>query len=266
MSPFDTSVYGPWALVTGASDGIGQALATQVAERGLDVALVARRGDRLQELADSLRSLHGVDTLVLPLDLSQPTAVAQLDEATRSLDIGLAVAAAGFGTSGSFLDSPLHSEVDMLNVNCRAALEMSHLFGRRLRARGRGGLVLMSSLLAFQGVPRAGNYAATKAYIQSLAEALHIELAPYGVHVVASAPGPVRSGFAERADMNMSFATSSDSVARGTLRALGRGTTVRPGALSKALEWSLKTLPRPGRVRVLQQVMRGMTQHQTQAG
>ncbi|MEM1248181.1 MAG: SDR family oxidoreductase [Acidobacteriota bacterium] len=258
MSPLDD--YGPWALVTGASEGIGKALARELAAQGLSLVLVARRGERLQELANELRRDRRVETLVLALDLARPEAIVELDEATRSLDVGLVVAAAGFGSSGSFLDSELDNEIDMLNVNCRAALEMSHVFGQRLRERGRGGLILMSSLLAFQGVPRASNYAATKAYIQSLAEALHIELAPHGVDVVASAPGPVRSGFAERADMTMSMTSSPEAVAKGTLRALGRRTTVRPGALSKALEWSLKTLPRPGRVRILQQVMRGMTQ------
>lgn len=119
----------------------------------------------------------------------------------------------------------------------------------------------MSSLLAFQGVPRAANYAATKAYVQSLAEGLRVELAPFGVDVVASAPGPIHSGFGARAAMTMSMGQTPDVVARTTLDALGRWGTVRPGWLSKLLEASLSFLPRWGRVRILTLVMGGMTKH-----
>ena len=119
----------------------------------------------------------------------------------------------------------------------------------------------MSSLLAFQGVPGAANYAATKAYVQSLAEGLRLELSPLGVDVVSSAPGPIRSGFAKRADMKMSMAGTPASVAQGTLDALGRAGTVRPGFLSKVLGFALAFLPRWGRVRMMGLVMAGMTQH-----
>lgn len=151
----------------------------------------------------------------------------------------------------------------MVDVNCRAVAALAHAFGRTLAERGRGGLVLMSSLVAFQGVPRAANYAATKAYVQSLAEGLHTELAPFGVDVIASAPGPVHSGFARRAGMVMGLAAQPAVVAEATLRALGRRTTVRPGLLSKLLELSLAVLPRWGRVRMMAKVMGGMTKHRT---
>lgn len=113
--------------------------------------------------------------------------------------------------------------------------------------------------MGFQGVPRAANYAATKAYVQSLAEGLGAELAPLGIDVLASAPGPVHSGFASRAGMTMARALSPDVVARDTLRALGKKRTVWPGWLTKLLMSALATLPRWGRVRVMQQVMSGMT-------
>jgi hypothetical protein len=118
----------------------------------------------------------------------------------------------------------------------------------------------MSSVVAFQGVPRAANYAATKAYVQSLAEGLRAELRPLGVDVVASAPGPVHSGFAERAGMRMGLALTPSAVASATLAALGRRGTVRPGWLSKLLGWSLALLPRWVRVRVMALVMGGMAQ------
>jgi len=256
--------YGPWVLVTGASDGIGREFARCLAAGGVNVVLVARREAPLRDLADALRRQHGVETLVLPADLSRADQVEAVAARTDGLDVGLLVAAAGFGTSGAFLEATLADELAMIDVNCRAVAALSHHFGRRFAARGRGGLVLMSSLLAFQGVPRAANYAATKAYVQSLAEGLRAELGPRGVDVVASAPGPIRSGFESRANMKMAMGGTPATVARATLDALGRLTTVRPGWLSKLLEASLALLPRWGRVRVMGLVMGGMTRHQAE--
>jgi short-subunit dehydrogenase len=122
------------------------------------------------------------------------------------LDIGLLVAAAGFGTSGLFLNSLLEQEMAMLNVNCRSLLGLIWHFGQRFAMRGRGGMVLMSSIVGFQGMPFAAHYAATKAYVQALAEALYVELAPMGIDVLAAAPGPTHSGFATRAGMQMGMA------------------------------------------------------------
>jgi uncharacterized protein len=257
--------YGPWAVVTGASDGIGRAFARHLAGEGLHLVLVARRDAALQALADELRQAYGVDCRVLALDLSSPEALAQLAEATAGLELGLLVAAAGFGSSGPLLEATLDDELGMVDLNCRAVTAQAWHFGRRFAAQRRGGLVLMSSLLAFHGTPRAAHYAATKAYVQSLAEGLRVEWAPLGVDVIASAPGPVRSGFEARADMQMAQALPPEVVARVTMQALGRRTTVRPGWLSKMLGWSLATLPRAGRVRVMTQVMKGMTAHQARA-
>lgn len=253
--------YGPWAVVTGASEGIGRALAQELAVAGVNLVLVARRGDVLAALGQELAAAHGVETVVVAVDLAQSAGVAALLARTAELDVGLLVAAAGFGTAGPFLDNDLAVELDMLDVNCRAVAALGHPFGRRLEARKRGGLVFLSSLVAFQGVPRAAHYAATKAYVQTLAEGLRAELAPFGVDVVAAAPGPVQSGFAARAGMRMGQAADPLVVARGTLAALGRRATVRPGGLAKVLGWSLATLPRWARVRVMAAIMGGMTAH-----
>ncbi len=258
--------YGSWAVVTGASDGIGREFARRLAANGVHVILAARRRDRLKQLAEELNSAHGVETLVLALDFAKPEAVDQLEAATAELDVGILVAAAGFGTSGKLVDSPLSAELEMLDVNCRAVLALAHSFGRRFVARKRGGLVLFSSLLAFQGAPRAANYAATKAYIQTLSEGLYRELKPLGVDVLAVAPGPIRSGFEARADMRMSMSQGPEVVAQEALDSLGRRLTVRPGWLSKFLETSLAPLPRRGRTRIMTVVMGGMTKHQRERG
>lgn len=251
--------YGPWAVVTGASEGIGREFARTLAAGGLNVVLVARRAAELEALAEELRAAHGISARAHALDLSEAQAPQQLAELTSSLDVGLLVAAAGYGTSGPFIDAPLSAELAMIDVNVRAVAALCHVFANRFRVRGRGGFVLLSSLVAFQGVPRAANYAATKAWVQSFAEGFRAELLPLGIDVVATAPGPIHSGFGARAGMKMSLAAPASVVAGETLRALGRRTTVRPGRLSKLLEASLAFLPRWGRVRAMARVMDGMT-------
>lgn len=250
--------YGPWAVVTGASDGIGQAFAEEIARRGVHVVLVARRADRLTALADRLRSEFHVQTHVLALDLSDLAASTTLSREIADIEVGLFVGAAGFGTSGNFIDSDLDAELNMLDVNCRSVLAQTHGISRRMSAQGRGGIVLLSSLVGFQGVPNAAHYSATKAWVQALAEGLHQELGPRGVDVIACAPGPVASGFAARAQMTMGKADTPSMVAVQTLNALGRSMTVRPGTMSKILGYSLSTAPRGLRVRIMQGIMGGM--------
>lgn len=254
--------YGPWALVTGASDGIGRAFATRLAALGFKLVVVARRSDRLRQLADEMADRHGTVVRVVAADLGTSEGLAAVDVATADLDVGLLVAAAGYGTSGPLLQADIDREHNMLDVNCFATLHQCTVFGKRFTARGRGGMILMSSLLAWQGVPRSANYAATKAYVQSLAEGLRLELGPNGVDVLASAPGPVTSGFAARADMRMGAALLPDVVASDSLAALGRRGTVVPGALSKLLTYSLLPFSRTIRTRILARVMGGMTRHQ----
>jgi short-subunit dehydrogenase len=250
--------YGPWAVVTGASDGIGRAMAEQLAAHGLHLVLVARRRERLHSIADDLSHRHGVRTRVLALDLGQPGALDALTEAAAGLDVGLLVAAAGYGSAGPLVECDLAQELDQLQVNAGAVLAQCWHFGRVFAARGRGGIVLMSSVVAFQGTPSSANYGATKAYVQSLAEGLQHELKAFGVDVLASAPGPVATGFASRARLHMARAAAPEAVARATLAALGRRGTVRPGWLAKLLGWSLAAAPRALRVVIMGRIMAGM--------
>jgi len=255
--------YGPWAVVTGASDGIGLAFSEALAAIGTHLVLVARRPDRLFALSSDLTSKYGTETVVIPADLSTPEGLAAVDEGTAHLDVGLLVAAAGYGTSGPLLGADLIREHNMLELNCFALLHQAVVFGNRLTKRKRGGIIFMSSLVGWQGVPQSAHYAATKAYVQSLAEALRFELKPQGVDVLASAPGPVHSGFAARADMRMGAATSPALVAKASIAALGRKGTALPGGLTKLLTYSLLPLPRSIRTAILAKVMGGMTRHQT---
>jgi short-subunit dehydrogenase len=250
--------YGPWAVVTGASDGIGRAMARQLAAGGVNLVLVARRRDPLEALGAELAAACGIAVRPLAIDLARPEGPERLLAVTSDLDVGLLVAAAGFGSAGAFLDGERQNQLEMVDLNCRAVAALAHGFGRRLVARGGGALVLFSSLLGFQGVPLAASYAATKAYVQSLAEGLRQELAPAGVTVLVAAPGPVHTGFARRAGMRLRRAQQPEAVAGETLAALGRGGTVHPGGVSRLLGWALLLLPRGVRVRLMGRVMAPM--------
>ena len=250
--------YGPWAVVTGASDGIGRAIAQRAAADGFNVLIAARSEATLRDLGRELERLHGVQVRVVPVDLSHSDGVATLLSEAERLDAGLAVLAAGFATAGDFLRSPASDELEMIAVNVTAVAALTQAFARRMAERGRGGIVLFGSLLGWVGVPGEANYAATKAYVQTLAEGLHRELKPRGVDVLAVAPGPVHTGFADRAGMTMKSAATPEVVAKATWTALGRRTTVVPGVLAKVLTAATKSLPRGPRSAVLGRVMASM--------
>ncbi len=255
--------YGPWAVVTGASDGMGKALAYEIAACGVNVALVARREVVLTEIATDLTANFGIETRVTAADLSKPAHIPRLLSPLDDLEVGLFVAAAGFGTSGPFTKTDLSAELNMIDLNCAGLFVSTRHFAKPMIERKRGGIILFSSLVAFQGVARAANYAATKAYVQVFAEGIQRELATHGVDVLATAPGPVVSGFGERANMVIGSAALPEEVAPGTLYALGRRSTVRPVFFNKFLQASLSPLPRSIRARILEQVMKSFTKHQT---
>ena len=141
-------------------------------------------------------------------------------------------------------------------------MNLTHHFGNRFAGQGKGGIILMSSMVGFQGVPYAAHYAATKAYVQSLGEALALELKSKGVDVLAAAPGPVETGFAKRANMQMGMKLQAADIAAPILKSLGKRATVLPGFLTKLLVYSLRTVPRWAKIRIMRLVMSGMTQHQ----
>lgn len=254
--------YGPWAIITGASSGIGFELAKQLADTGFNLLIHARSSSRLETAAEYLQSRYPVTIKVIAADVSETDGIDKIIRSTQHIQVGLLIVSAGYGTGGLFYDSSLHTETNMLKVNCMALLSITHYFSQRFVQQKRGGIILMSSLVAFQGVPYSANYAATKAYVQSLAEALAVELKTHGVDVLAAAPGPVRSSFGKRANMRMGMALNPSDIGVPILKALGRKTTVLPGFLTKVLVYSLRTVPRWAKVRIMKLVMGGMTKHQ----
>ena len=204
-------------------------LAKNLASVGMNLVLTGRNKKKLIELSDQLEEEYNIIAEIIVADLSHSSEVYRLVEETQDIPVNLFVASAGFGTSGSFHTANLESELNMLKVNTIALMMLTHYFGRKFANQGKGGIILMSSIVGFQGVPNAANYSATKAYVQSLAEGLYHELKPFGVDILAAAPGPVNSGFASVANMQMGQALSPNQVAPQILKALGKKHTVFPG-------------------------------------
>jgi short-subunit dehydrogenase len=229
--------YGPWALVTGASQGIGASLSMATARLGCNVVLVARNRHALEQQAASVASL-GVQTRVVEADLATAQGVIAAVQATAGLEVGLLVCNAAHARVGNFLaGSP--SDVDhMLDVNCRATAHLCHALAPPMVARGRGGIVILSSLSALVGSPGIAAYAASKAFDLIFAEGLGSELAPHGVDVLAvlagatstpgyhgSSPSPTGAGTPS--------VMSPEDVASQALAALGHQPTVIPGAANR---------------------------------
>src|ERR1700757_3297016 len=218
--------FGPWAVVTGASSGIGREFAHQIADAGINVVLVARRLTVLQDLGAALADGYGVDYRAVGVDLSDPGMLTPIIEATNDIDVGLLVSNAGTALPGPFLDSDLQVQRAILRLNTAAHLGLTHHFGERLARRGRGGILLVSALRATHGVPYMAHSAATKAYVTSLGAGLHGELAKHGVHVTVLQPGPTRTPVMEELGLdpdNMPIPPMApDDCAREALRALAR--------------------------------------------
>jgi short-subunit dehydrogenase len=185
-----TDKFGPWAVVTGASSGIGSGYARELAARGFDLVLVARNDVRLKEIADELERAHGIGTRVVSADLSRPDFLDDLRLVTDGLDVGLLVSNAGVASMGATLRIGVDELARNLEVNTAAHLRLAHHFGQRFVTRGGGGIVLVGSMAGMQGTPFGANYAGSKAYIHMLGQALNYELEGDGVHVSVVAPGP----------------------------------------------------------------------------
>jgi short-subunit dehydrogenase len=189
ITRLDPYTFGPWAIVTGASSGIGREFARQLAASGFHVVLVARRLSILEELGDKLASEFGVQYRAVGVDLSEEHFLSKLAEATHDLDIGLVVSNAGTWMLGDLVSMDSGALQRSLRLNVQAHLDVAYHFGQRLARRRRGGLLLTASTAGLQGIPFSAEYAAAKAYMLALGEGLHGELQKVGVHVTVLLPG-----------------------------------------------------------------------------
>src|SRR5260221_6054657 len=183
----DKKQFGPWALITGASSGIGKEFARQIAASGINIVLVARREPLLRTVGAECTQASGVQHRIIPLDLSEPDFLPALADATRDLDVGLVVSNAGTGNPGEFLKLDRQLLQATLRLGTMAHLDIAHHFGQKLGERRRGGIILAGAMGAENGVPCMANDGAAKAYVHSLGEALHYEFKPQGVYVTVLA-------------------------------------------------------------------------------
>jgi short-subunit dehydrogenase len=253
---------GRWALVTGASAGIGEAFAHALARRGMNVVLTARRAERLEQLSGALQRKYRVRTAVVPADLAEPGAAERMwEEAGRGREIHLLVNNAGFGAKGRFAELDRERQAGMVRLNCTALLELMHLALPGMRARGEGGIVNVASIAAFQPIPLLATYGATKAFVLSLSQAVAEETRGSGVRVVALCPGPVITEFQEAAGTVVTERTpglrSPEEVVEAALEALEEGRdTVVPGAVNYLGTVAARVFPRSWVIRAAKVLMR----------
>lgn len=230
------------AVVTGASSGIGRAIAVEFASRGVDLVVVARNEARLKELADDLSSTHGVDVEVLPADLTLPEDRARVEQRVADLPtVDCVVNNAGLGTYGDIAGSTVDAEQQQVEVNVTALLRLTTVAAQTFQARRRGAILNVSSVAGFQPNPHHAAYGATKAFVTSLTAAVHEELAPFDVHVTALCPGYTHTEFHERADWDADgmpsfiWSEATDVARAGVDGILANRAVVVPGAHWKGL-------------------------------
>ena len=258
--------YGPWALVTGSSSGIGEEFAWQLAAKGLNLVLAARRKKVLDELAGKLETQHGVSVRAVEADLADARSILTIDQATQDIDIGLLVSNAGTGSPGAFLKQDPDLEARLIHLNVTAHMRLAHLFGNKMTGRGRGGVLLTSSVGAYQAMPYMASYSAAKAYILNFGEALHVELKRQGVDVTVLVPGPTDTpaknwdGMKEPSGMPLMW-MKSEQVVKAALNSLGRGPSITPGAMNKLMSnFGRRLMSRRGAASVFGRLTQAMTE------
>lgn len=239
--------YGPYALVTGASSGIGWAFAEELARRGLRLVLSARRVDRLEALAGDLEARFGTQSVICQADLAEPAAPGEILAATAGLDVGLVVSNAGFNMKGPHEAKSASSLAKLLTVNCHAPTQLAHGFIPRLKERGKGGIIFTSSVEGLLGVPYSAAYSSSKALLVALGEALWGELAGSGVDVLTLCPGATESESMRRRPLSgqdMQTLQAADEVAIRALDNIAHGPTYIPSEKYKAHFDELRAQPR----------------------
>ena len=255
--------YGKWAFVAGASVGLGAAFARELAGRGLSVVLAARRSELLEPLAASIREEFKVDALTVAVDLGAPGMLETIARTTDNLEIGLLVYNAACADTGAFLDRGIDSLLKVVDVNCRGPLTLAHHFGRGMKQRGKGGIVLMSSLTAFNGSPYISTYGASKAFNLILGEGLWYELRKVGIDVVVCCAGATRTPGYEASANRAGFRppeTSPEEVARAAIGGLGRKNVVIRGGMNRFLSFVIRrVLSRRAGVRIMGASVQGLS-------
>jgi len=256
--------YGSWAIVAGASEGLGAAYAEELAARGLNLVLIARRSELLQILASDLSKKYNVETKTIALDLSSADGAEQIAQNTNDLEIGLLIYNAAFSAIGPFLERPVEDHLKEIHTNAFTPLKLIHLFANQMIVRGRGGIVLMSSLSAFQGSAYISTYAATKAFNIVLAEGLWEEWRTRGVDVLVCVSGAIKTPNYVASEPEQTgglgdMTLKPDQVVHEALNGLGKGPYVIPGRMNRVASFVMRhLLPRKSAVKFMGRILREM--------
>ena len=241
--------YGEWALITGASSGIGAEYARQLACLKFNLVLVARRKEKLKELSEYLIEQHKIETVIISIDLTSQNFLEKIAQCTNHLNIGLLINNAGFAITGSFLNDELQNQIQLLELNCKAPLMLTHFFGNKMISKGKGGIINIASASAFLPMPHWSNYAASKAYLLYFTEGMWFELKEKGIDVLAVCPGATKTEFSRRANTRLTGMGVADVVAE-SLRKIGKKPTVITGFTNKVSVVFLKLLKRKTLIKV----------------
>jgi short-subunit dehydrogenase len=256
--------YGSWAIVAGASEGLGAAYAEELASRGVNLVLVARRYELLQSLASKLSTRYDIETKISTLDLSTADAAEQIAQNTNDLEIGLLIYNAAFSAIGPFLERSLDDHFKEIHTNIHTPLKLVYLLGHRMLAQGHGGIVLMSSLSAFQGSAYISTYSATKAFNIVLAEGLWEEWRERGVDVLVCVSGAVKTPNYVASEPEQTgglgdMTMNPDQVVREALNALGKQPYIIPGRMNRLSSFVMRhLLPRKAAVKFMGRILKRM--------
>ncbi|GAB4398820.1 MAG: hypothetical protein OHK0053_18100 [Microscillaceae bacterium] len=235
--------FGPWALVAGGAEGLGLAFAEALAARGLAIFLIDKQSEALEKALAGLAHKYQVPTKGLSLDINQPDCLDIIQKASEGLVVGTLVYSAAFVPKGNFLDISPEVHAQVLRLNAERLFQFCHHFGQGMRSRKKGGIILLSSMVAFQGAARLGHYAATKGYALLLGEALHEELKPEGVAVLTLCLGATATpAYLQAAGQGKELlpVLDPDWTARKSLPLLGKRAVFIPGFWNQWANWFLQ--------------------------
>lgn len=239
--------YGDWALITGGTSGIGAEIASQLAQKGLNIILVARQEKALIEHAERINKLYGVETSYVAADLSTQEGMQKVTDITQEQEVGLLVLAAGLEVNGSFEKNSLEKELQIAQLNVISTLYLTHHFSRSMVSRGRGGILMIASLAAHMASPYFSSYSGTKAYILQMGVSLHGELKPKGVDVSVLSPGLTNTPMASGADVEWDKLPMTrkepSEVAKIAIDGLGQRFLSIPGFRNKLIAWMANLSP-----------------------
>ena len=262
--PLSQTQHGPWALITGASAGLGAEYARQIAAKGLNTILVARRRDRLKQMATEIRDVHGVKTRVVEADLTENAGCQRVIGQTGDLEVGLLVNNAGYGMSGYYHNLDPDKQTKMVVLNCVVPVLLTNHYLPLMIERKRGGLIFLASTAGYQACGSFGTYGATKAFNLMLGEALWKEGKANSIDSLAVSPGFTRTEFTEVAniaDAGIFRVATPDSVVRASLRNLGRRPSFVHGTLNKFLNLTGKISPRRVAIAITHAMLKGRSQN-----